>query len=85
MNDTLLLQWRCNVATLSYVFHHGPAWGPELGEPMLQAAGVTTPRQFGVPGSCGPEPSYAALHTSLTQPVNRFLYVDCSDTKRLKM
>ena len=24
------------------VFHHGPAWGPELGEPMLQAIGVPT-------------------------------------------
>ena len=25
------------------VFHHGPAWGPELGEPMLQAAGQASP------------------------------------------
>ena len=37
--------------SLLYVFHHGPIWGPELGEPLLQAS--PPPRQVTGPG---PEP-----------------------------
>ena len=32
-----------------HVFHHGPAWGPELGEPLVQAS--PPPRQVTGPGS----------------------------------
>ena len=45
MNHTLLLQGQCSVAAILPTICISPwSWGPELGEPMLQAAGVTTPR-----------------------------------------